>query len=71
MENFRKAMAILLAAAMTMGMSLTAMAAGTEDVVPEAEETVSELPEAEETVSELPEADAEGAMTITITAPQG
>ena len=59
MENFRKAMAILLAAAMTMGMSLTAMAAGTEDAVPEAEEIVNELPEA----------DAEGIKTITITTP--
>lgn len=59
MENFRKAMAILLAAAMTMGMSLTAMAEGTGNEAPEAEETVSELPAAEE----------KGIKTITITTP--
>ena len=59
MKNFNRLIAFLLAAAMTMGMSLTAMAATTESGVPEAEEVVSELPEAE----------AEGIKTITITTP--
>ena len=61
MKNFNRMIAFLLAAAMTMGMSLTAMAEG----------TANEVPETDTIESELPEADAEGAMTITITAPQG
>ena len=59
MENIRKAMAILLAAAMTMGMSFTAMA----------EKNVNEQPETAETANELQEAEDKGAKTITITTP--
>ena len=60
MKNFNRMIAFLLAAAMTMGMSLTAMA----------EETINEAPEAEETVNELPEGTAGNAKTITIKSPE-
>ena len=59
MKNFNRMIAFLLAAAMTMGMSLTAMA----------EETINEAPEAEETVNELPEGTAGNGKTITIKSP--
>ena len=60
MKNFNRMIAFLLAAAMTMGVSLTAMA----------EETINEAPEAEETVNELPEGTAGNAKTITIKSPE-